>query len=195
MGNPFGDAATFLVETLFGLYILAVMLRLLLQLFRADFYNPISQFLIKITQPLLRPLRRVVPPYRHLDLASVVLVVVLQGLKVWLILAINGASASPGPIIALALAFSLKSLLDLFFYAILIRIILSWLGPQGPNPVFNILVSITEPLLGPARRMMPALSMSGIDLTPMVVIIVLHLASLLLVRPVLGAAWQMAAGI
>ena len=90
MGSPFGDAATFLVETLFGLYVLAVMLRLLLQFFRADFYNPVSQFLVKITNPLVVPLRRVLPGLGGLDLSSLVLSLLLQLAGIVILLALNG---------------------------------------------------------------------------------------------------------
>ncbi len=67
----FTDAGTFLIESLFGLYILTIMLRFLFQWLRADFYNPISQFVVKATAPLLRPLRRWIPGVGGIDMAAV----------------------------------------------------------------------------------------------------------------------------
>lgn len=192
--NPLGDAATFLIETLFGLYILAVMLRFLLQLFRADFYNPVSQFLVKVTHPVLRPLRRVVPSMGNIDTASIVLMLLLQFAELWLVSEIRGSTLSALTMLILAFAILLKTLLYVFIVAILIRIVLSWLGPQGPNPVLSLLHSLTEPLLGRARRMLPALSIGGFDLTPIVVLIVLQLGLILLVQPIAIAAYR-AAGV
>jgi YggT family protein len=190
--NHFGDAATFVVETVFGLYLMAVMLRFFLQYVRADFYNPISQFLVKVTQPPLRPLRRFIPSYGNLDTASLVLMFTIQFAEIWLVFALRGAVLSAFPMLILSFAFLLEAALNLFFFAILIRVILSWLGPQGPNPVLSIIDSLTGPMLNRTRRMLPALSMGGLDLTPLLVLMALHLGKLLLVRPIAEAAYKVA---
>ena len=129
MGNPLSEAGEFLVQTVFGLYILAVMLRFLLQWVRADFYNPISQFLVKATNPPLLPLRRVIPGWMGMDLAAVALMLMLQCVE-WLIIAgLRGASLSLGTLLVLSVAKLLSLLLDVFLFAILIQVVLSWVSP------------------------------------------------------------------
>ena len=183
-GQYVGNATHFLIQTLFGLYILIVMLRFLLQLVRADFYNPISQIIVTVTQPVLTPLRRIIPGYAGIDLASVALMLVLKCLEIALLLSVSGAAI--GSIIGL-LAFSAVEVarlaLNVFVWSILIQVILSWiqllLGQGGPghyNPVIGLLHSLNEPLLGPARRLIPPIS--GLDLSPLVVLIGLQLVAM-----------------
>ncbi len=183
MGNPyFSDAGTFLVHTLFGLYVLAVMLRFLLQWVRADFYNPISQFLVKVTAPALRPLRRVIPGYAGLDLAALVLMLVLKLAEWWLILYFKDISPDPGGLFFLALADLLGLFLNVFLVTILIQVVLSWVSPGVYNPVTTLLYRLNEPLLRPARRVLPPIS--GLDLSPILVLVALQLLKLLLVAPI-----------
>ncbi len=171
----------FLIQTLFGLYILVVMLRFLLQLVRADFYNPISQFLVKATSPLLNPLRRLIPGMGGIDVASVVLMWALKTLELVLLLLVAGAgSAFFGPLLS-AIPELVDLLINVFLFAIFIQVILSWINPGAYHPAANILYSLTNPLLAPARRMIPP--MSGLDLSPMFVIVGLVLLKMLLIPP------------
>ncbi len=171
----------FLIQTLFGLYILVVMLRFLLQLVRADFYNPISQFLVKATSPLLNPLRRLIPGMGGIDVASVVLMWALKTLELVLLLLVAGAgSAFFGPLLW-AIPELVDLLINVFLFAIFIQVILSWINPGAYHPAANILYSLTNPLLAPARRMIPP--MSGLDLSPMFVIVGLVLLKMLLIPP------------
>ncbi len=171
----------FLIQTLFGLYILVVMLRFLLQLVRADFYNPISQFLVKATSPLLNPLRRLIPGMGGIDLASVVLMWALKTLELVLLLLVAGAGAAFfGPLLW-AIPELVDLLINVFLFAIFIQVILSWINPGAYHPAANILYSLTNPLLAPARRMIPP--MSGLDLSPMFVIVGLVLLKMLLIPP------------
>ena len=189
MGGPYvGNAATFLIETIFGLYILIVMLRFLLQLVRADFYNPISQFISKATAPALVPLRRVIPGLYGIDVACIVLMLGLKVLELWLVFAIGGqGSPALAGIAVLALAELARLAVNVFLFSILIQVVISWVNPGLYNPVTSILHSLNEPLLAPARRLVPP--MSGLDLSPIAVLVALQLASMLLVRPIadLGA--------
>lgn len=183
MGNPYvGDAGTFLIHTIFGLYVLAVMLRLLLQWVKADFYNPVSQFVVKVTAPALRPLRRVIPGYAGIDLAAVFLMVMLKLIEWWLVLYLGGVSPGLGGVLLLAIADLLGLLLNVFLIAILIQVILSWVSPGAYNPVVGLLYRLNEPLLAPARRLLPPIS--GMDLSPLLVLIGLQLLKLLLVAPI-----------
>ncbi len=176
------DAATLLIETVFGLYIIIVLLRFLLQLARADFYNPISQFIVKATQPPLKPLRRLIPGFAGLDLAALFLMLVLQIIELWLIFAVRGTAPGFAAIAILSVAELLQLCIYVFLFSIIVQVVLSWLNPDTYNPVTALLYRLNEPLLRPARRLLPPFS--GIDLSPLVVIVVLQLASILLVRPI-----------
>lgn len=169
----------FLIHTLFGLYILAVMLRFLLQTLRADFYNPISQFLVKVTDPVLTPLRRLIPGVAGIDFASIVLLIGLQMLDLGLVLWIQDASLGFLSLLAWALGKLMSLLINVFIFAILIIVIISWINPTTYNPAMSILITLTEPLLRPARRLIPPIS--GLDLSPLVVLIVLQVLKMLLV--------------
>lgn len=183
MGNQYiATAAVFLIDTFFNLYIVAVLLRFLMQWVRADFYNPMSQFLIKVTNPVLRPLRRVIPGLAGVDLASVVLLIGLQMLDLFL----SGLALGHGPsvqgLFVTAIAELLSTLLTLYFITILIEVVLSWLGPGTYNSFVILVHQLNEPLLVPARRMLPP--MGGIDFSPFVIVIALQLLKILLVAPI-----------
>jgi YggT family protein len=182
--DPLTNAAVFLIHTLFGLYILAVMLRFLLQWVRADFYNPVAQFLVKITNPPLMPLRRVIPGFRGIDMASVLLLIVLQMLRIWLVGAFVGVSyALPGLlVISIAELFSL--LLNVFLVLIIVQVILSWVNPGTYNPVIALIYRVNEPVLGPARRIIPPIG--GLDLSPIAVLITIQLLKILIYAPLMS---------
>jgi len=176
----FTEAAGLIVQVVFSLYILTLLLRFLFQLSRADFYNPISQFLVALTNPLLRPLRRVIPGLYGIDIASLVLLLVLQALEVFLISLLNNFTPDAVPLLIAAVADLLRLTINVYFYAILLRVILSWFMPYGirQNPAGDLLVSLTEPLMRPARRLIPPIG--GIDLSPVVVLVGLQLLQLAL---------------
>lgn len=181
-GGYVENAGTFLIDVIFGLYIGAVMLRLFLQWARADFYNPLSQAIVKITNPVLRPLRRYIPAVGRVDTASVVLILVLQMLNVWLKLAVlGGGAAAPGGIAVFAVAELFSKAIYIFIFSIFIQVIASWVAPGSYNPALSLIDSITEPLLRPLRAVLPPLG--GLDLTPMLALVALQLAQMLLVAP------------
>jgi YggT family protein len=186
MGGYFTEAGVFPIQFVFGLYILAVLLRFLLQLVRADFYNPISQFLVSLTNPPLRPLRRLIPGLWGIDLASILLLFLLTGLQ-WLLIFLLTAGAVPS-MLGLAV-YSLADLLKLTFYvfygALLIRIIVSWISPYTQhNPALNLVMRLTEPMMRPARRLLPATG--GIDFSPILVFLALGLMQILILQPLLA---------
>jgi YggT family protein len=188
-GSYVGNAATFLIETLAGLYILIVMLRFLLQWARADFYNPVSQFIVKATQPPLAPLRRIIPGFAGLDLAALVFMFVLKFIELWLITTLLGIAPQVGGLAILSVAELLGLAINVFIFSILIQVVISWVNPGMYNPVMGLLHSLNEPLLAPARRVIPPIS--GLDLSPIVVIICLQLASMLAVAPIRDLAHSM----
>jgi YggT family protein len=177
--NPLG----FLVSTLFGLYILMVMLRFLMGWVRADFYNPISQFLVRLTNPVLAPLRQVIPPAGRVDMATVLLLLLLQMLELLILSWLKGAHVPFIGLLVWALAELLSLALNVFLFSILIQVILSWVSPGTYNSVSSILYSLNEPLLTPVRKFLPP--MGGIDLSPLVVIIGIQVLKMLLIPPLL----------
>ena len=169
--NPQG-AAVFLIDFAFSVYIFIVLTRFVLQLARADFYNPISQFVLRATNPLLAPLRRIIPGYRGLDIASLVLILILIVAKALMLLTIQtgGLPAGIGPQLLVYTLRELASLiLDYVFWAVLVRVILSWVAPDPSNPVVRVVIQITEPLMAPVRRLLP--DMGGLDLSPLIVLL------------------------
>ncbi len=178
----FNQAGLYLIQLVFGFYILLVLLRLLFQLVRASFYNPLSQFIVKLTQPPLQFLRRFIPGLFGIDMAAVVLLLVLQILEIYVIAWFQGASPGASGVVVLAIAQLIEFTVYVFIVAILVRIILSWVNPYGGrHPVSDLLYSLTEPLLAPARRLIPPIS--GLDLSPIAVFVLLQLTLILIVRP------------
>jgi YggT family protein len=171
----------FILNTLFGLYILLLMVRFLLQWVRADFYNPISQFIVKVTNPPLRPLRRIIPGWGGIDFAAVVLMLVLQLLSLTLVLLMRGQGVPPVTLLVWSLAELAALIINIYIGAILIQAVISWINPGTYNPVVTLLHSLTEPLLRPARRLLPP--MSGFDFSPILVLIALNVLKMLVIPP------------
>ena len=171
----------FLIDTIFSLYLFALVLRFLFQWSGADYQNPLSQFLIRITHPPLRILRRFVPSFGRIDTAALALMLALQMLSDTLIFLIQSTLPSMGFIAIWSLAQLLDLVLNIFFYAILIRALLSWIGPTQYNPAVSLLYSLTEPLLQASRRLLPATG--GMDFSPIIPIIGIQLIKMLLLPP------------
>lgn len=180
-GSYLTNPLVFLISTLFGLYIAVVLIRFLLQWVRADFYNPISQFVVKVTSPVLRPLRQVIPGYAGLDLASLLLAWGLKAIELALIAGILGFSGPLLGALAWAVPAVLELLLDIMLFAVLIRVVLSWVNPDPFNPAVALLDRLTEPVMRPAQRLLPPIG--GVDLSPILVMIGLVLLKMLLIPP------------
>lgn len=172
--NPFA----FLVDTLIHLYTLALMLRFLLQLVRADFYNPVSQALVTITGPVLKPLRRVIPGIGGVDLAAVVAMILIKGLGLWLVVLIAGVPWTYGGLVLETLYQLVDLALLTFIFTIVVQAVISWVNPGAWNPVTALLHQLNAPLLRPARRLAPPLG--GLDLSPLFVLIALQFCRMLL---------------
>jgi len=173
----FTNAGLFLLNVIFGLYIFAVLLRFLLQLVRADFRNPIAQFLVTITNPPLKPLRRLIPGMYGIDFASVVLLLLLELVFQTLLAMLLNQPVTVATLLVKGIFDLLHSTLNIYLFGILIMVILSWINPY-PNPLSQLLGRLTEPLLRPARQTIP--SFSGIDLSPMLVMVGIALAQMAL---------------
>jgi YggT family protein len=182
MGSSYmTDPIIFLIDTLFSLYILAVLLRFLLQWCGADFYNPISQFLVKVTHPPLRILRRFVPSIGKIDTSSLVLIFTLQMLADFSILLLKGVTINIGALTILTITQLISLLINVFVFAVFARAILSWMNPGAFNAAASILATLTEPLLDIIRKFIPDLG--GIDLSPLAALLLLQLAKMVILPP------------
>ena len=166
------NVGIFLVDTLFSLYIGAVLLRLLLALARANFYNPLSQFLVKITNPILVPMRRMIPAMGKVDTAAVVLAVGLTVIKVLLLLGLKGGGADLFGIVVFSVLEVIRTVIHIYIFALVVQAVLSWVGNTYGNPLADLLNSLTEPLLRRIRGFVPVIGM--VDLAPMVAILLLY---------------------
>ncbi len=188
------SALDFVLTTLFQLYIAVMLIRFLLQYARADFYNPLSQFVVKVTTPLVRPVRRIIPGLVGLDLATLLIAYLLTVLQIALVGThisqyqipglIDGQSLLPLTIALVALVDIIALSIGIFIVAIIIQAISSWINPGSYNPVLGLLHSLTEPMLRPARRLLPPIG--GLDLSPLLVLLALQVAKMLIVGLILG---------
>jgi len=183
MGSSYmTDPIVFLIDTLFSLYILAVLLRFLLQWCGGDFYNPISQFLVKITHPPLKILRRFVPSIGKIDTSSLVLMLSLQMLAdASILLLLNGSMINIGALAITSITQLISLLINVLVFAVFARALLSWMNPGTFNAAASILATLTEPLLDVCRRMIPGLG--GIDLSPLAALLLLQLAKMVILPP------------
>lgn len=169
----FSEIFTLVLDTVSSLYLMLILLRFILQLSRADFYNPISQFIVKATNPILIPLRRIVPSIGGIDTASIVFAILFQTLVVVLkMLVLSGGIANPLFLIALSTVMVLDVLLKVYFWALIIMIVASWVAPGSGNPALLLINQIVEPLMKPFRKLLP--SMGGLDLSPILVFMVIQ---------------------
>ncbi|MBG7146585.1 YggT family protein [Pseudomonas aeruginosa] len=175
-------AAIYILQTLGSLYLLIVLLRFILQVVRADFYNPLSQFIVRATKPLLNPLRRIIPGFGGIDLASLVLAILIQLVLMILILMLMGYGV--GGFIMQLLIWSIIAVtslfLKVFFFALIISVILSWVAPGSYNPGAQLVNQICEPLLMPFRKLLP--NLGGLDLSPIFAFLALKLIDMLVIN-------------
>ncbi|MFB3302938.1 YggT family protein [Pseudomonas sp. AMR01] len=167
------DAAIFIIQTLGSLYLLIVLMRFILQLVRANFYNPLCQFVVRATQPLLKPLRRVVPSMFGLDMSSLVLALLLQILLFVVILLLKGYVAHTVLLLPWGLIGIFSLFLKIIFWSMIISVILSWVAPGSRSPGAELVAQITEPVLAPFRRLIP--NLGGLDISPIFAFIAIQL--------------------
>lgn len=183
-GGYFTQAAVFLIEIIFGLYILAVLLRFLLARVRADFYNPLSQFIVKVTNPAIKPLRRIIPGYMGIDWPSIVLLFAVQITEIILVtLVTSGRIPAAEGLLVLTIANLIKEVIYVYIFIILIQVVISWINPGAYNPVTTLLYQLSEPVLKPVKRLLPPAG--GFDFSPLVVLIGFQLLIILLVSPLM----------
>jgi YggT family protein len=184
-----------IINTLFDIYVLLVLLRFLLQMLRADFYNPVSQFIVKLTTPPLRVLRRFIPSVGGQDAAAIVLCLLLiyakfvllrlleiPGVNIGSVMAPIG-SVSYGGLLVYCIADLIALTFTVFLVAVFIQVVISWISPGQYNPVIGLVAKIAEPVLKPIRRFIPL--MGGFDLSPIFAILFLSVAKMLVIPPII----------
>ncbi|MBN8728588.1 MAG: YggT family protein [Xanthomonadales bacterium] len=184
------NAGQILINFAFGALIALVVLRVLLQCVRANFYNPICQFLYKLTNPVLMPLRKIIPAWRNLDIAGIVLAWLLTAIKLALLYVLAGQALGVAGLVVMALADLVNFVLMLYLGLILVRVLLSWISLERSNPVVPLIFQLTEPVLKPLRRILPAIG--GFDLSPIVAWLAVLLAQVLIVAPIMDFGMRLA---
>ena len=182
MGSYFSDAGLFLIDTVLGIYILLVLLRFLLQITQTDFYNPISQFIVRATNPPLVRFRRFIPSLWGVDLSALLLVFAMEAIRISLTAMLIGHSPRFAGVILLSLGEITKLAIYIVIFSIFVRALLSWFSSGSHHPMTMLLNSLTDPVLRSARRIVPATG--GIDLSPLIVFIVMMLVLKLLIQPI-----------
>jgi len=181
--NTIGDIGTLLVSTLGSLYLMAILLRFLLQLSRADFYNPITQMIVRFTDPGVQVFRRIIPGIRGIDLSSLVLAIVFQCAAMYALIFLAGLQfPNFGLILTWGLAGILSFILNIYFWGMLISIIASFIAPFSGHPALVLVRQLTEPVMAPFRRLLP--SMGGLDLSPIFVFLAIQIIRIVLIIPV-----------
>lgn len=171
-------ALVFVLNVVVGLYLLLILLRLFLPVVGANFHNPLAQGILKVTSPLVIPVRRILPPIGQLDTATVVVAFGIQYLLLWLLALIQGQQLDILTL-AVASAFALLfTIVRLFTYAIIIRVIISWISPGNYNPAIELIASLTDPIIRPFRKLLPP--MGGFDISPLFALLALGVATILL---------------
>ena len=193
MLNSFSTAGMFLLQSIFDLYIFILLLRIVLQWVNTDSHNPLFVLIAKLTNPPLRPICRVIPSLHGIDLAAILLLLGLEMIKIALLFWLQ-VNATPHLIGLVVLGFAelLHQLINIFFYAIIALTILSWVSPLAHGPLIEILVRVSEPLIRPVRGILP--SISGLDFSPLILIIGLKLLTILLVQPLTQIGASLALG-
>jgi len=180
--NYFSDATIYLANVILGSYGFIIMIRLVLQLVEADFYNPICKAIHSITNPVLKPVRAFLPHFKRIDSASLLMVIVFEIIAVWFTLKLK-SSMNPSllGLIVLSLGTTLGEFVRIFTWSIIIQAFLSWIAPDPRNPIVSVLHSITAPILSKARTVLP--STPGVDFSPIIALVALQLTLMLIVNP------------
>ena len=181
MPTPLLSAGFFIVKTIGNLIVFVFLLRLMLQWVRMDFYNPISQFVFKVTNPLVAPLQRVMPRSRLVDVPGLVVLVLVTAAVNFLLLGIWGSDYSAAQFAYWIVARIINLGLLIYIICIIVLAVMSWIGPAGHNPIAGALRQLVEPVMRPFRRVIP--TFEGIDFSPLVAIICLSALRILFYLP------------
>ena len=189
------SSAAFIFNTLGGLYLLAILLRFLLQIAKADFYNPVSQAVIRVTDPAVKLFRNFIPGYRGIDFSCLILALVVEAAAICVLILLYGGGI-PGIRLVVTLAFFgiIYFIINIYYYAIIASIIMSFVmlfsGSVNPHPVLRLIWQLTEPIMAPVRKVVP--TMGGLDFSPILIFFIIQLIQNALIRT-FGITEQLAA--
>lgn len=176
------DGLIFLMTTIFDLYLFLLVARVLLAFAGANYFDPITQFVVRCTDFIVKPIRRVIPNIYGIEFSTVVLIVALELVKYVIIAAISFDSMSIVGLTIIAVAETLKMFLQTYFYAIILQAILSWVQPD--SPVISTLYRVTAPIMRPIQRVVP--NVGGIDISPIPAMILLQMLIIVVVNPLMA---------
>jgi YggT family protein len=179
MADNFANAGVYLIQTFFGLYTMALMLRFLMQVSRVDYYNPISQAIVKVTDPAINPFRSVIPNVRGIEFATIATAFAVQLIAVMLILMLWGAPFFSPIYLAWVMLGLFSIVFKIYFFALIVLVISSWIAPQSSHPALNLVHQITEPICIPARKLLPP--MGGMDFSIILVFVFINIIDNILV--------------
>ncbi len=185
MGSAIQQTLMFIVQFIFGLYSFIIVLRLWLRMVHADYNHPFVASIAKSTTPVIRKLQKYIPDFGNIETASLVLLLILTLVKLLLVSFISGHIPQAGGLLAWTLASMIEVLLDTVFYLMIMMAILSWI-PNAQPGLYSLLAQITAPLLVPVRRFVPLLG--GMDLSPVIVLVIVQVIEMLMVQPVIRAS-------
>jgi YggT family protein len=182
MGGALGQALVLVINTAGSIYLLALLLRFLLQAARADFYNPVTQAIVKLTSPLLNPLRRVIPGYRGFDFASLVLALIVSSIATALMILASGFSLiNFGTIISWCFVGLLAFILNIYFWSLVVSVVASFIAPFSTHPALLLIHQLLDPLYSRVRRIIPA--MGGLDFSPLFMFLGIQILEILVITP------------
>ena len=177
----FANSATLLVSSLGGLYLFAILLRFLLQVAKADFYNPVSQAVVKVTDPVVRLFRPIVPGYKGLDFSSLLIAVIIQFALIYTLIYLNEEYRMPaiGSLITWAVGGVILFIINIYYFAIIAAIVMSFImmfsGTVNPHPILRLIWQLTDPIMAPVRKILPP--MGGLDFSPIIIFIGIQILS------------------
>lgn len=175
-------AGVFLIQTFAGLYLILLLLRFLMQLSRVDYYNPICQAIVKVTDAPVKPFKKVLPAIRGVDFSTLFVALVLQLLAISLVMFLSGGYAFHPVYIAWSLVGLISSIFKIYYFALIIMVIASWIAPYSNHPAMALVMQLTEPVCAPARKLLPP--MGGMDFSIILVFVAITLIdSYLVIRP------------
>lgn len=181
------NALVFLIYTVFDFYLFILVIRLVLVWVKAYYYDPVTQFIAKLTDPIVKPLRRIIPNIGAIETATLILVIVLEMIKFFLLSYLEFGLPNPLGLVILAVGDALKILLDSFFFAILFQAIMSWVNAN--SHINRVLYQYTAPIMQPLHRIIPPIG--GIDITPIPALILLKLLIILFIQPVISVGYAL----
>jgi YggT family protein len=172
---------SFLVQAIFDFYTILLLIRILLEMAGVNYQNVGVKFLLRITDPILKPLSKIIPKFKGINLAGILVLFVIGMLKLFILIMIR-LDLRPNPLGLLlwTLGELLNLLINLYFYAILIRVVLHWVLPQTQNPAAEIINRLTNPVLKPFQRVIPPIA--NVDISPLVAMVCLQGAAILFVQ-------------